>query len=135
MPRYAFLMLLPLIWACQAGRIEQPEADAEADNPQIAKVIRPVAGTEISYSIAGDSSPALFFIHGLLSNHQHWSNQMESLADSYRVVAVDLPGHGDDCVPVDAPLLADEACQLDDLDIDLDLAGLDVDALDAVGDR
>src|SRR6266849_10958032 len=37
---------------------------------------------------------AILFAHGTRMTRKMWLPQMEALADEYRVVAVDLPGHG-----------------------------------------
>ncbi|HPL64614.1 MAG TPA: alpha/beta hydrolase [Syntrophales bacterium] len=36
----------------------------------------------------------LVFIHGSGGDHTNWQNQYKTLADSFNIVAVDLPGHG-----------------------------------------
>ena len=52
-------------------------------------------GAEIAYSVAGSGSPALVFIHGGLADRTFWSRQVAALAARYRVVTLDLAGHGD----------------------------------------
>lgn len=39
---------------------------------------------------------ALVFVHGAGCNHRVWLKQLEFFKDFYRVIAPDLPGHGDD---------------------------------------
>ncbi|HEY7832512.1 MAG TPA: alpha/beta hydrolase [Ktedonobacterales bacterium] len=39
-------------------------------------------------------APATVFIHGAAWTRASWLPQMEALADAFRVVALDLPGHG-----------------------------------------
>ena len=34
-------------------------------------------------------------LHGFLGSHKIWENTISNLAKSYRVIAIDLPGHGD----------------------------------------
>ncbi len=37
-------------------------------------------------------------LHGFLGSHKIWDNTIKSLSKSFRVIAIDLPGHGDtDC--------------------------------------
>ena len=37
-------------------------------------------------------------LHGFLGSHKIWTNTIEHLSKSFRVIAIDLPGHGDtDC--------------------------------------
>lgn len=40
-------------------------------------------------------APALVFVHGAMFTRKMWAPQRDALADEYRVVAPDLPGHGD----------------------------------------
>jgi len=38
--------------------------------------------------------PAVLFVHGFPLDHTLWTHQIEALSDAYRVIAVDLRGHG-----------------------------------------
>ena len=53
-------------------------------------------GTEISALVAGasDAPATLVFIHGLGGSQSTWASVLANFADSFRVVALDLPGHG-----------------------------------------
>jgi 3-oxoadipate enol-lactonase len=53
----------------------------------------PVRDTQLFYEEWGKGSP-LLFIHGLGSSTEDWSAQIEAFRDEYRVIAVDLRGHG-----------------------------------------
>ncbi len=49
----------------------------------------------LSYEVSGpDSEPAIVFVHGTRLTRSSWRAQVDALADSYRVIALDLPGHG-----------------------------------------
>jgi pimeloyl-ACP methyl ester carboxylesterase len=48
----------------------------------------------ISCSVAG-SGETIFLLHGYLESSEVWSNFALKLSENHRVVAVDLPGHGD----------------------------------------
>jgi len=50
-------------------------------------------GRKISYSIEGKGE-ALLFIHGYLENAEIWSGFTSRFTDKYRVLCVDVPGHG-----------------------------------------
>ncbi len=52
-------------------------------------------GVEIVYSATGAGEPALVFIHGGLAERSFWDGQLGAFADRHRVVALDLPGHGE----------------------------------------
>jgi pimeloyl-ACP methyl ester carboxylesterase len=42
----------------------------------------------------GDAGPAVVFLHGLFGQGKNWTSIANELADSYRVLLVDLPNHG-----------------------------------------
>ena len=52
-------------------------------------------GVEIAYTARGAGSVALIFIHGGLADRTFWAPQLDGLADRFRVVALDLAGHGE----------------------------------------
>jgi len=52
-------------------------------------------GVSIVYSSAGAGDSALVFIHGGLADRTFWEGQLRAFAGLHRVVALDLPGHGE----------------------------------------
>jgi pimeloyl-ACP methyl ester carboxylesterase len=53
---------------------------------------QPVRG---AYDVDGpDDAPAIVFVHGTRLCRTAWAPQVRRLRDGYRVIAVDLPGHG-----------------------------------------
>ncbi len=51
-------------------------------------------GVRISYTSVGHGAPAIVFIHGWTCDHTHWRFQAPEFRKSFRVIAIDLPGHG-----------------------------------------
>jgi len=51
-------------------------------------------GVRISYTSVGHGTPAIVFIHGWTCDHTHWRFQTPEFRKSFRVIAIDLPGHG-----------------------------------------
>jgi pimeloyl-ACP methyl ester carboxylesterase len=48
-----------------------------------------------SFEVAGPpAAPAIVFVHGTRLTRGAWRAQVDALCDTYRVVAMDLPGHG-----------------------------------------
>jgi pimeloyl-ACP methyl ester carboxylesterase len=48
-----------------------------------------------SYDVDGPAgAPAIVFLHGTRLTRSAWHGQLVALRDTYRVIAVDLPGHG-----------------------------------------
>jgi pimeloyl-ACP methyl ester carboxylesterase len=52
-------------------------------------------GVRIVYSAAGSGDTALLFIHGGLAERSFYDGQLRAFAGRFRVIAPDLPGHGD----------------------------------------
>src|SRR6516225_3391667 len=64
-----------------------------------------VDGLRLHVAEAGDG-PALLLVHGLTASHAVWEHTVEAFADRWRVIALDLPGHGASAKP-DAPYTID----------------------------
>ena len=61
-----------------------------------------LADTPLHYTLGGRSAPAVVLLHGLGSSSADWPEQHAVLEARYRVVAVDLPGHGRSTLPAGA---------------------------------
>ena len=59
------------------------------------KTCRAADGVTIVYSACGEGRPALLFIHGGLADRTFWNSELEEFGSRYRVIALDLPGHGE----------------------------------------
>ncbi|MGB6482249.1 MAG: alpha/beta fold hydrolase [Candidatus Acidiferrales bacterium] len=54
-----------------------------------------VMATEQNFDVAGPADAhAIVFVHGMRVTRRMWQPQIESLTSEFRVIAVDLPGHG-----------------------------------------
>jgi pimeloyl-ACP methyl ester carboxylesterase len=51
-------------------------------------------GVPIAYDSAGSGDTTLIFVHGWSCDRSYWREQMPAFSGEYRVVAVDLGGHG-----------------------------------------
>lgn len=51
-------------------------------------------GTPISYEVYGEGEPTLVFVHGWCCDSRYWRAQVPYLSKTYRVVVLDLAGHG-----------------------------------------
>lgn len=51
-------------------------------------------GVQIAYTTAGEGDVALLFLHGGFADSSFWKHQFPAFAGEYRVVAVDVAGHG-----------------------------------------
>jgi pimeloyl-ACP methyl ester carboxylesterase len=64
---------------------------AQAEWPH---VVTSKDGTPISYEIYGAGEPTLVFVHGWSCDARYWRAQLPHFAKNYRVVTLDLAGHG-----------------------------------------
>ncbi|HVY78950.1 MAG TPA: alpha/beta fold hydrolase [Solirubrobacterales bacterium] len=71
-------------------------------------------GHRAVYRVAG-SGPNLVLIHGMINSSRHWQAVAERLADSHRVIAPDLIGHGDAATPRGDYSLGAHAASIRDL--------------------
>jgi pimeloyl-ACP methyl ester carboxylesterase len=62
--------------------------------------------TSLGTDCAGDGEPTLVFVHGGFCDRRDWSGQMTALAPHCRVVAFDLPGHGESALPAQPTVAA-----------------------------
>lgn len=56
-------------------------------------------GIALAYEEAGQGAPSLVFVHGLACHRGFWTEQMKHFSRHYRVLAVDLRGHGQSDAP------------------------------------
>ena len=60
-----------------------------------------VDGLEIHSSSAGTGEATVIFIHGWTCDSSSWTAQVPAFAKKYRVLTLDLPGHGQSAAPKD----------------------------------
>jgi pimeloyl-ACP methyl ester carboxylesterase len=85
MSKYTFLMLSLILFGCQN---KNPCETLEENVPSKDGVI-------VSYEVSGCGDIALIFIHGWCSNRSFWNEQLDTLSQLYKTIAIDLPGHGE----------------------------------------
>ncbi len=94
--KYAALLgLLALTLAC-GGATDEPAPVTDEPAPLVAgpgSVAAP-DGVSIAYTVSGEGSPALIFIHGWMCDQTFWSAQVDAFASTNTVVTVDIAGHG-----------------------------------------
>jgi pimeloyl-ACP methyl ester carboxylesterase len=81
-----------MVWfaACAAGFIRVEGARSE----MVTRAVESGGGTLV-YSVGGSGSTVLLFIHGWACDRTFWREQLPVFAKKYRVIALDLAGHGD----------------------------------------
>lgn len=76
------------------GGEAREEAEAVQDGRAPGTVTAP-DGVEIAYETMGTGTPALVFVHGWSCDRTYWEGQLEPFSADFRVVAMDLAGHGE----------------------------------------
>lgn len=57
------------------------------------------SGARTAYETHGHGKKAVVFVHGWTCDRSFWSRQVPALKDEYRVILIDLPGHGQSDAP------------------------------------
>ncbi len=52
-------------------------------------------GVRINFFVEGEGEPALIFVHGWSCDKSYWDNQVKEFSPKYKVVTIDLAGHGE----------------------------------------
>jgi len=63
-----------------------------------------INGVRLNYELHGESGPPLVLVHGYTGDITDWRHQVPAFSPSYRVLMVDLRGHGDSEAPEDRSL-------------------------------
>jgi len=82
--------------ACAPAAAAAPamaSAPAAAPAP-VAASVPSADGLSIHYDVQGSGDTALVLIHGWSCDASYWAGQVAAFADRYRVVTLDLAGHG-----------------------------------------
>lgn len=83
------LCLILVLAACGGGEPEQPAA--AAGDPEVAVS---ADGVPIHFQVEGEGDYTLVFVHGWCADKTYWQRQVPSFRVYYRVVTLDLAGHG-----------------------------------------
>ncbi len=94
------LLILPLVFllcfsfSCQK-QAEEVAAEKEAEPTIIVNNAISADGISIAYEVRGEGEPALVFVHGWCCDRSYWDAQLPHFAEKYKVIAIDLAGHGE----------------------------------------
>ena len=92
-PQVEWLLLLVLTFA--VALVSTPTAKGQkAAAPEGKSHYATLDGNRIHYQSYGKGREALVLIHGWTCNLDYWRDQVPDFAKRNRVVAIDLPGHG-----------------------------------------
>ena len=99
--------LMASLWlvSCAAGEAPPVAPSSSDDAPQALEaegVVETADGVPMRYQAAGSGPTTLVFVHCWACDRSFWQHQLDFFADSYQVVALDLPGHGESGAQRDA---------------------------------
>jgi pimeloyl-ACP methyl ester carboxylesterase len=66
-----------------------------AQAPAKANVVASADGIPIAYETHGEGKTGLVFVHGWSCDRSYWSEQLPAFSKQFKVVAIDLGGHGE----------------------------------------
>ncbi|HEV7474954.1 MAG TPA: alpha/beta hydrolase [Pyrinomonadaceae bacterium] len=92
LPFFTVILVFALAFSASA-RFEVSAAKAE-ETPKAESHFAKLDGARIHYVNYGKGSEALVLIHGWTMNVDNWRDQIPDFAKRNRVIAIDLPGHG-----------------------------------------
>ncbi|MBI2927457.1 MAG: alpha/beta fold hydrolase [Verrucomicrobia bacterium] len=87
-------LFLAVVWACIGCRTGQGHRGQRSSETSVGMAVSS-DGVPIGCEVAGRGGTALVFIHGWACDRSFWRAQMDYFAPHYRVVAIDLAGHGE----------------------------------------
>ncbi len=107
---------LAILLLCVLG----PAWPQEKIEPQKPMLIAGGGGTRIAVYEYGDSAgPEILFVHGFSQSHLSWAKQYESPAlQRFRIVVIDLRGHGASEKPTDVENYNNSKLWADDINAD-----------------
>ncbi len=87
------LILLPLLLLAYPG-CQKQEAQQTAKPVTVVDSTASADGVMIHYESYGNSDTAVVFVHGWACDGSYWIRQVDAFKHEYRMVTVDLAGHG-----------------------------------------
>ena len=77
---YLIIIIITILFGCSNG---EETSVLSADS------------VRIEYITEGQGGPALVFVHGWCTGKKYWRYQLQHFSGEYKVIALDLAGHGD----------------------------------------
>jgi pimeloyl-ACP methyl ester carboxylesterase len=87
---FTTVLLLATLVGC--GQPESPPVDPGAEGRH---VFTAVDGAEMPYVVSGEGETTLVLVHCWMCDRSFWGAQVPVLRELYRVITLDLPGHGE----------------------------------------
>ena len=85
---------------------EIPDSEEEADESAQKYLFAEVDGLRVRYADRGSGDSVVLLIHGFGGDLDNWLFNLDALADNHRVLALDLPGHGESGKTIPEPSIS-----------------------------
>ena len=89
------LLVLLVSTGINAGDVAGQESENQDTPGETRRVISPAGDVSIAYRAVGSEDPTVLFVHGWMCDRTYWREQVGYFSGDYRVVTVDLAGHGE----------------------------------------
>ncbi|MBD3216836.1 MAG: alpha/beta fold hydrolase [candidate division Zixibacteria bacterium] len=94
--RLFFTIIFILTISFQAyGQESEKQTASQPGTENAAAGARSADGVKIHYTNYGSADRALVLVHGWSCDESYWDKQVEGFKDDYRIVTIDLAGHGE----------------------------------------
>ena len=88
------VLLVVVLVAALTACIQEVEQPVVVETAVITDSVASEDGVMIYYDVQGEGDRNLVLVHGWSCDRSYWDGQMENLAPDFRVVTIDLGGHG-----------------------------------------
>ena len=88
------LALGSMLVACQPQDATKSASTAAAVAPNTPQIATTPDGVHIEYRVRGSGEPTIVLVHGWSCDANYWREQVGPLSERYRVITLDLAGHG-----------------------------------------
>ena len=99
MKHFSFLLIFIIVSTVAYSQTPQKPMKELLSNYEFKTCTTTLDNLEISYVKEGTGQQTLVFLHGLSSNSDAWSKNIEVLKKDYTCIALDLPGYGKSSKP------------------------------------
>jgi len=90
-----FLTILTLSIVSCAQNAENTQVTEKKETQTDEPVSVERDGLKLNYNICGEGNLTLLFVHGWCINQTYWKSQVEAFCPNYKIVTMDLAGHGE----------------------------------------
>ena len=95
MKHISLITVLAFALACGGSPQEAPSPPVPTGPAAGPGVATAPDGVSIAYTVSGEGSPALVFVHGWMCDQTYWAAQAALFSETHTVVTIDLAGHGE----------------------------------------